>query len=711
MSVRNAFVSLILFFLLWEWMRPLIELSRMTDLYIVEPFLIAIGGFILIDYVRIPYWIGWPIKFLLCLSIIGYFFHQNFLIDLQWWGQYAEITIRDGLSLIRGEYGLSAENRTLLFLLGWSFMISAVQSLMISRHSSGFFIAATLMYLIILQLWVGLDTTAGIMRSLGLGMILLSVLNLPKIERVYKVSANSVSWPQSWVAVTFIIVTISMVAGVYLSRTGDKEIKPFDWKSLQTFEWFSDVSSKPQPAFIGETAKSGYGNDDSKLGGSVVPNEEIVFTAKTTEITYWRGEAKSHYDGKGWTRNEHSLSAVGKSSLDPGGFIEQEVLMSEGYSGSLLFTGGLASDFQAIITGDGQILEGKDVLLDQESGRYSLNSNEVVSYYKVKVLRDPFMSFQEIDSSLQHNLQLPDTLPDRVRRLSEEIIGTTQDSLKRATLIESYLKNNYTYNLEDPVYPPADQDFVDHFLFEQGFGYCDHFSTAMVIMLRTLGIPARWVKGYSSGEITAENSDHLERLSFDNPRVTHSVVVRNLDAHSWVEVYIPEQGWTTFEPTPGFDANPSLQTIVMDKNAVNDHQNLWNKIQNKSSALYNLRGKIDLPLLIIMCSVIVLLILAYKRMKKEWLFRDKLNLIYKSGKRSDAMIRLFESMWLKIFRRFGSIQPSQTIREYIEGLDIKDQSQYEALVQFASMYESTRYNSLQRNWINKQAILRVWKRI
>src|SRR5690606_9977630 len=70
--------------------------------------------------------------------------------------------------------------------------------------------------------------------------------------------------------------------------------------------------------------------------------------------------------------------------------------------------------------------------------------------------------------------------------------------------VEDYLESTYEYTKSGSELPPAGSDFVDHFLFEQRQGYCVHFSTAMVVMLRSQGIPARWVKGFTSGDDTGE---------------------------------------------------------------------------------------------------------------------------------------------------------------------------------------------------------------
>ena len=82
---------------------------------------------------------------------------------------------------------------------------------------------------------------------------------------------------------------------------------------------------------------------------------------------------------------------------------------------------------------------------------------------------------------------------------------------------------------------PAGVDFTDFFLFDARQGYCTSYSTAMVVLLRALGIPARWVEGY--------------RVAV--PPQGGSFLVRDSDAHAWVEAYIPPLGWLTFDPTPG----------------------------------------------------------------------------------------------------------------------------------------------------------------
>ena len=101
--------------------------------------------------------------------------------------------------------------------------------------------------------------------------------------------------------------------------------------------------------------------------------------------------------------------------------------------------------------------------------------------------------------------------------------------------LTTYLQKNYEYSLELGHVPPG-RDPVDWFLFDVKVGYCEQFATAEVLMLRRLGIPARMATGYATG---------------DYDPVLNQAVVRERDAHAWVEVWFPDHGWVPFDPTPG----------------------------------------------------------------------------------------------------------------------------------------------------------------
>ncbi|RCX19990.1 transglutaminase superfamily protein [Anaerobacterium chartisolvens] len=154
----------------------------------------------------------------------------------------------------------------------------------------------------------------------------------------------------------------------------------------------------------------------------------------------------------------------------------------------------------------------------------------ILDYRRLQALKE--MS----DAVYDRYLQLPENLPERVKALALEISSPYLNNYDRVKAIEEYLSSNYIYTLS-PKPMPRDRDFVDSFLFESQEGYCTYYATAMAVLVRSLGIPARYVEGFILPPQADENSVY---------RVT------NEQAHAWVEVYFDGFGWLPFEPTAPF---------------------------------------------------------------------------------------------------------------------------------------------------------------
>jgi len=129
-------------------------------------------------------------------------------------------------------------------------------------------------------------------------------------------------------------------------------------------------------------------------------------------------------------------------------------------------------------------------------------------------------------------LQLPELDP-RVKQLAQKITENSHNEYDRAANIERYLKTHYAYTLD--LSGPKTDDPLAYFLFTRRAGHCEYFAAAMTVMLRDLGIPARYVGGFLPGEYNDLGGDYIVRAS---------------DAHTWVEAYFPAYGWITFDPTP-----------------------------------------------------------------------------------------------------------------------------------------------------------------
>lgn len=144
-------------------------------------------------------------------------------------------------------------------------------------------------------------------------------------------------------------------------------------------------------------------------------------------------------------------------------------------------------------------------------------------------------------------LQLPSRLPERVRQLAQRLTAPYATAFDRAAALEDYLRHAITYN-EAIDAPPAGRDPVDYVLFESRQGYCDYYASAMVVLARAAGIPARLATGYAQGVYQGD---------------TQQFIVSEKNAHSWVEVFFPGYGWIEFEPTttqPAIGSAVPLQT-------------------------------------------------------------------------------------------------------------------------------------------------------
>jgi transglutaminase-like putative cysteine protease len=180
-----------------------------------------------------------------------------------------------------------------------------------------------------------------------------------------------------------------------------------------------------------------------------------------------------------------------------------------------------------------------DVMLLQASP--SINPGDV--YRVTAVLADPtIIELQNAGENypewvLKRYLQLPEVFSPRIRELAQEITDEYDNSYDKAVAVTNYLREEITYTPEI-IFPENTVDRIEYFLFEGKEGFCNYYATAEVLMLRSVGIPARMAVGYARGEPNLQNTLYT---------------VRERDLHAWPEVYFPEYGWVEFEPTVNQD--------------------------------------------------------------------------------------------------------------------------------------------------------------
>ncbi|HSK88812.1 MAG TPA: transglutaminase-like domain-containing protein [Anaerolineales bacterium] len=299
---------------------------------------------------------------------------------------------------------------------------------------------------------------------------------------------------------------------------------------------------------------------DHLLSGGFANSEEIVMTIRTGELPpidspsiaasapryYWRSTTYDIYVGAGWmTSSALPQRYQANTPLIPGllnGYrslhLDVEMVQPEGK----LFWSGVLFSADASIRADWRVRPQSDLFADQSallqadmfaaaSSARSYKAESYIPRVTVEELRAASTDYPE--PILERYTKLPSSVPERVRQRAQEITADKTSAYDKAKAIEAYLRANYPYDLEVPA-PPPDRDVADYFLFDLKKGYCDYYATSMVVLARASGIPARFVSGYSSGAYDAANAEY---------------VVRELNAHSWAEVYFPEIGWVEFEPT------------------------------------------------------------------------------------------------------------------------------------------------------------------
>lgn len=330
------------------------------------------------------------------------------------------------------------------------------------------------------------------------------------------------------------------------------------------------------PSIVQEEVVSGYSRDDKTLGDGFEFSYSPVMSIDTPVRSYWRGETRRLYSGKGWADLEQEGRDTeryrGAPNADPlvheqpGKVetmrVEQTVTMNTDKVYPVLF-GGYAIESVELLDDRQQADTRWSVKQAELFWNGYRNPGDLPDYprkYKV-VANIPLIPLEELEQAgyetlypggaPEEYLQLPDNLPQRVKDLAEEITAEGETPYAKMDLLQQYLRQNYEYTNKPDLTRKRSDDFVDSFLFEIRQGYCDYYSTAMVVMARSLGIPARWVKGYAPG------SQPSDEMMMRSPEMSRAYNVSNADAHSWAELYFGDYGWIPFEPTPGF-ASPIM---------------------------------------------------------------------------------------------------------------------------------------------------------
>ncbi|CAM3915307.1 transglutaminaseTgpA domain-containing protein [Alkalicoccus chagannorensis] len=565
-TVTHFFIYALTMLLLWEWLRPVPVITATGS---IEVFVIFMFAAAVLVYFRPPAWAAVPIAGAGMLYGLHRIFGEGRFIADRGGGSTFRAFLTDfqqnAAMILSGNFAdLTDFFRTFLLFLLLALLAYLMYFWVLHTRKVFFFLAATLIYITVLDTFTLVDASQAVVRIVVIGFFILALLHMLRVQeeerRIGRRRGTFIS--PAWMYTLIGVVTTAVAAGLFLPKPDDPQ-----WNDpVPAMRTIVGSEALPGSGGGGTVRRVGYGENDDQLGGGFVQNEAPVFEAVTDRETYWRGESKDVYTGSGWQSDPEYIESdmVYGSGIDYRLFSETqevesssaEITMDEEADFDLAFYPGQPLDITDIQAeaDDAALDEGEvQFYTDVIGGRLQAETmagedlrldSYVTSYedpvFDVNALRET--GDNDPEEVTDRYLQLPDDLPERVGDLAEEITAEHDNRYDIAEAVEQYFnQNDFEYSTTDVPIPGDDEDYVDQFLFETQVGYCDNYSTAMAVMLRSLDIPTRWVKGFTSGEEVEELEDG--RSVYE---------VRNGNAHSWVEVYFPDVGWVPFEPTQGF---------------------------------------------------------------------------------------------------------------------------------------------------------------
>lgn len=400
----------------------------------------------------------------------------------------------------------------------------------------------------------GADLTLFLVVYVFLVLILLARSHLD--AREWDWYAHGVRAPKGFrrrMMVVGLLLALALLAG-WLAPTADLEGRLQEFQSFMSGDGLTQLGELWNRLFTtadtqGPVTSDYYGGDSLELGGAIRLGDEValVVSAPSDRRYYWRSRTFDFYDMGRWTSAadvrltdpeeplEITIPADERQARVP---VEQTVTM--GLPGSRL-----------VYTAAQPEVVGLASRMDLRYVPGEAMSVSVIRPMRVIARGDSYTATSQMSDATSEQLRAvgaayPPHIRDlymspapsmtaRTAALAQQIVteANAATPYDQAKAIERWLRANIVYDELIPM-PPAGQDPVDWLLFDLQRGYCNYYASAMIVMLRSLGVPARMAAGFAQGEWVADEN---------------GFVVRERDAHTWPEVYFPGYGWIEFEPT------------------------------------------------------------------------------------------------------------------------------------------------------------------
>lgn len=518
-------IYLISFGLLWLWLEPLQALDAFQY---YTPLLLFTGFTFVVTFLQLPILASLFIKGLAVVFMVDRLYFTAPLFSRSWRGFLREQVVINYQAVIDRHWAEITDVFQMVLLLVLMAIISyLIYFWVIVMRRAFVYTVLTLIYLTVMDTFTVFQANSTAYLLVFFVSLLLILNGYLKLQRRLGLPLKS----SSFLLRLLVPFSIILIASLFISQS-----LPY-----LTPQWPDPVPFLTAPFEDGVERTVGYGEDDTQLGGGFNHDDTLLFEATISDPNYWRIESKDIYTGKGWEAQQ----PPDFMPMTP--FDNNQAQFELNYFEAATFdkvvypyylTGVEESDtHQYEINIEQEVIR----TVDTDPTEAVIQMNYDPFYFTEDHLR---MGSREVPTEWRHLLQLPSSLPERVYQLADEITAGLSHPYDKAIAIERYFRTSgFQYRTTDIPVPELDEDYVDQFLFESKVGYCDNFSTAMVVLLRAAGVPARWTKGFTQGERVTDGREDVYQVRSDN-------------AHSWVEVYFNNAGFVPFEPTIGFDASP-----------------------------------------------------------------------------------------------------------------------------------------------------------
>lgn len=401
------------------------------------------------------------------------------------------------------------------------------------------------------------------------GLVLLSRVYLQQLQAQWRRLGvpypDFVSLNAAQVAVTLTLLFVVLAWSVPLGKQANA-VKNLSLFILQPFEGFTNDVTR---LFSNVNLQFGGSGNFHKfqavlpIRGNVELGQRVLFEVSGAQGGFLYGTSYDTYTGSGWRatdRERQRLEAGRLPELSAKDIFDSRVATTISVTmrsdeSTLFFPGvPLATNRNTVIEVSrvhaGDIVQVRSRRVLREGDTY--NAVGSASIATAEQLREA--STEMPQWVLDRYLQLPDGLPESVRREAESVVAGARTPYDAAVALEAYLRQ-FPFDPNVPA-PPPGKDAVEFFLFELQRGHFEYQATAMAVMLRTIGIPSRLVAGYA-----------LDPRDRDGT----SFLVRKDDAYTWVEVFFPGYGWVPFNPTAD---RPAGSEIALDPSEVPNLEDL-----------------------------------------------------------------------------------------------------------------------------------------